>query len=125
MAFAFTLAGMQLSPGRLALGLLGFNLGIEVVRLLLIGLVLTAAAGSAGLRRPCGGPSPEPCGRARAPVAGRWRPAARDRALVVVRCLRSGGGWVLVVVRCLGSGGGRAPVTVRCSGSRLVRSGMP
>jgi hypothetical protein len=40
MAFSFVLAEMQLSTGRLALSLLGFNLGIELVQLLLVALAL-------------------------------------------------------------------------------------
>ncbi|WP_177320024.1 HupE/UreJ family protein [Actinoplanes philippinensis] len=42
MAFSFTLAGLQLSTGQLALSLLGFNLGIELVQLLLVALALPA-----------------------------------------------------------------------------------
>ncbi|GIF22909.1 hypothetical protein BJ973_000733 [Actinoplanes tereljensis] len=42
MAFSFTLAEMQLSTGRLALSLLGFNLGIELVQVLLVALALPA-----------------------------------------------------------------------------------
>lgn len=42
MAFSFTLAEMQLSTGRLALSLFGFNLGIELVQLLLVALALPA-----------------------------------------------------------------------------------
>jgi hypothetical protein len=40
LAFSFTLAKMHLSTGRLALSLLGFNLGIEAVQLLLVILAL-------------------------------------------------------------------------------------
>ncbi|BCY12418.1 HupE/UreJ family protein [Actinoplanes sp. L3-i22] len=40
LAFSFTLAEMGLSTGQLAISLLGFNLGIEVVQLLLVGLAL-------------------------------------------------------------------------------------
>ncbi|WP_436521384.1 HupE/UreJ family protein [Actinoplanes sp. HUAS TT8] len=40
MAFSFTLAEMQLSTGRLALSLFGFNLGIEAVQLVLVALAL-------------------------------------------------------------------------------------
>jgi hypothetical protein len=40
LAFSFTLAEMQLSTGQLALSLLGFNLGIEVVQLVLVALAL-------------------------------------------------------------------------------------
>jgi hypothetical protein len=40
MAFSFTLAEMHLSTGRLALSLLGFNLGIEAVQLVLVILAL-------------------------------------------------------------------------------------
>ncbi|MFI1995583.1 HupE/UreJ family protein [Actinoplanes sp. NPDC020271] len=40
MAFSFVLAEMQLSTGRLALSLFGFNLGIELVQLLLVALAL-------------------------------------------------------------------------------------
>jgi hypothetical protein len=40
MAFAFTLAEMRLSTGRLALSLSGFNLGIELVQLFLVALAL-------------------------------------------------------------------------------------
>jgi hypothetical protein len=42
MAFAFTLAEMDLSPGQLALSLLGFDLGIEAIQLLLVALALPA-----------------------------------------------------------------------------------
>ncbi|GAA2674000.1 HupE/UreJ family protein [Actinoplanes palleronii] len=42
MAFSFTLAEMQLSTGRLALSLFGFNLGIELVQLALVALALPA-----------------------------------------------------------------------------------
>ncbi|BEL09625.1 hypothetical protein Q0Z83_078160 [Actinoplanes sichuanensis] len=42
MAFSFTLADLHLSTGRLALSLLGFNLGIELVQLLLVALALPA-----------------------------------------------------------------------------------
>jgi hypothetical protein len=50
MAFSFVLAEMQLSTGRLALSLLGFNLGIELVQLLLVLLALPALLFIAGLR---------------------------------------------------------------------------
>lgn len=40
MAFGFTLARMNLATGELALGLLGFNLGIEAMQLLVVALVL-------------------------------------------------------------------------------------
>ncbi|WP_051809522.1 HupE/UreJ family protein [Actinoplanes subtropicus] len=40
LAFSFVLAEMQLSTGRLALSLLGFNLGIELVQILLVALAL-------------------------------------------------------------------------------------
>jgi hypothetical protein len=40
LAFSFVLAEMQLSTARLALSLLGFNLGIELVQLLLVALAL-------------------------------------------------------------------------------------
>ncbi|MEU4243919.1 HupE/UreJ family protein [Actinoplanes sp. NPDC026619] len=42
LAFSFTLAEMQLSTGRLALSLLGFNLGIEIVQVVLVALALPA-----------------------------------------------------------------------------------
>jgi hypothetical protein len=42
MAFSFTLAGLRLSTGQLALSLLGFNLGIELIQLLLVALALPA-----------------------------------------------------------------------------------
>jgi hypothetical protein len=42
MAFSFTLADLHLSTGQLALSLLGFNLGIELVQLLLVALALPA-----------------------------------------------------------------------------------
>ncbi|MEU8661494.1 HupE/UreJ family protein [Actinoplanes philippinensis] len=42
MAFSFTLAGLRLSTGQLTLSLLGFNLGIELVQLLLVALALPA-----------------------------------------------------------------------------------
>jgi hypothetical protein len=42
MAFSFTLADLRLSTGQLALSLLGFNLGIELVQLLLVALALPA-----------------------------------------------------------------------------------
>ncbi|MEV6343015.1 HupE/UreJ family protein [Actinoplanes sp. NPDC051851] len=42
MAFSFVLAEMQLSTGRLALSLFGFNLGIELVQLFLVALALPA-----------------------------------------------------------------------------------
>jgi len=50
MAFSFVLAEMQLSTGRLALSLLGFNLGIEVVQVLLVALALPALLVLARLR---------------------------------------------------------------------------
>ncbi|WP_306214821.1 HupE/UreJ family protein [Actinoplanes sp. RD1] len=40
LAFSFTLAELQLSTGRLALSLLGFNIGIELVQLALTALAL-------------------------------------------------------------------------------------
>jgi len=40
MAFAFTLAEMRLSTGQLVIGLLGFNLGIELVQLGLVAVAL-------------------------------------------------------------------------------------
>ncbi|MBL1074089.1 HupE/UreJ family protein [Nocardia sp. 2] len=40
MAFSFTLAELKLSTGQLALSVLGFNLGIEIVQLLLVALAL-------------------------------------------------------------------------------------
>lgn len=40
MAFSFTLAELQLSTGQLAVSLLGFNLGIELVQVLLVLLAL-------------------------------------------------------------------------------------
>jgi hypothetical protein len=42
MAFSFTLAEMHLSKGQLALSLLGFNVGIELVQILLVALALPA-----------------------------------------------------------------------------------
>lgn len=42
LAFSFTLAALELSTGRLALSLLGFNLGIELVQLILVALALPA-----------------------------------------------------------------------------------
>ncbi|WP_433793646.1 HupE/UreJ family protein [Actinoplanes sp. CA-252034] len=42
MAFSFTLADLRLSTGQSALSLLGFNLGIELVQLLLVALTLPA-----------------------------------------------------------------------------------
>ncbi|MEU4242654.1 HupE/UreJ family protein [Actinoplanes sp. NPDC026619] len=42
MAFSFTLAELHLSTGQLALSLLGFNLGIELVQLLLVAMALPA-----------------------------------------------------------------------------------
>ena len=50
MAFSFVLAEMQLSTGRLALSLLGFNLGIELVQALLVALALPALLVLARLR---------------------------------------------------------------------------
>ena len=50
MAFSFVLAEMQLSAGRLALSLLGFNLGIELVQLLLVALALPTLLVLARLR---------------------------------------------------------------------------
>ena len=50
MAFSFTLAEMQLSTGRLALSLLGFNLGIELVQLALVALTLPTLIALARLR---------------------------------------------------------------------------
>lgn len=50
MAFSFVLAEMQLSTGRLALSLLGFNLGIELVQVLLVALALPALLVLARLR---------------------------------------------------------------------------
>jgi hypothetical protein len=40
MAFSFVLAEMHLSTGQLVTSLLGFNLGIELVQLLLVCLAL-------------------------------------------------------------------------------------
>lgn len=50
MAFSFVLAEMRLSTDRLALSLLGFNLGIELVQLLLVLLALPALLAVAGSR---------------------------------------------------------------------------
>ena len=50
MAFSFVLAEMQLSTGRLALSLVGFNLGIELVQVLLVALALPALLVLARLR---------------------------------------------------------------------------
>jgi len=50
MAFSFVLAEMQLSTGRLALSLLGFNLGIELIQVLLVALALPALLVLARLR---------------------------------------------------------------------------
>ena len=52
MAFSFTLAEMQLSTGQLALSLLGFNLGIELVQLLLVALALPTILATAHLGTP-------------------------------------------------------------------------
>ncbi|MFC4072131.1 HupE/UreJ family protein [Actinoplanes subglobosus] len=49
MAFSLTLADLRLSTGQLALSLLGFNLGIELVQLLLVALALPALLALAGL----------------------------------------------------------------------------
>ncbi|MEV6349885.1 HupE/UreJ family protein [Actinoplanes sp. NPDC051851] len=51
MAFSFVLAEMQLSTGRLALSLFGFNLGIELVQLLLVALALPVIVGIARTRK--------------------------------------------------------------------------
>ncbi|ARK10814.2 HupE/UreJ family protein [Fibrella sp. ES10-3-2-2] len=40
LAFASTLANLTLSPGRMALSILGFNLGIELMQLVVIGLTI-------------------------------------------------------------------------------------
>ena len=40
LAFASTLANLQLDPGPMALSILGFNLGIELMQLLVIGLTI-------------------------------------------------------------------------------------
>jgi hypothetical protein len=50
MAFSFVLADMQLSTGRLALSLLGFNLGIELIQVMLVALALPALLVLARLR---------------------------------------------------------------------------
>ncbi|WP_045741726.1 HupE/UreJ family protein [Actinoplanes rectilineatus] len=50
MAFSFTLAAMQLSTGRLVLSLFGFNLGIELVQLIIVVLALPALVVLAGTR---------------------------------------------------------------------------
>lgn len=50
MAFSFTLAEMRLSTGQLALSLLGFNLGIELVQLLLVALALPGLLAMARVR---------------------------------------------------------------------------
>ncbi|MEV2228632.1 HupE/UreJ family protein [Streptomyces phaeochromogenes] len=50
MAFSFVLAEMQLSTGQLVLSLLGFNLGIELVQLLLVCLALPSLLVIARLR---------------------------------------------------------------------------
>ncbi|MFL5997202.1 MAG: HupE/UreJ family protein [Streptomyces sp.] len=50
MAFSFVLAEMHLSTGRLATSLLGFNLGIELVQLLLVCLALPSLLVLAHLR---------------------------------------------------------------------------
>jgi hypothetical protein len=50
LAFSFVLAELRLSTGRLALSLLGFNLGIELVQGLLVALVLPALLVLARLR---------------------------------------------------------------------------
>ncbi|GAA1613791.1 HupE/UreJ family protein [Actinoplanes couchii] len=50
MAFSFTLAEMQLSTGRLVLSLFGFNLGIELVQLIIVALTLPALVVIAGTR---------------------------------------------------------------------------
>ena len=50
MAFSFVLAEMQLSTGQLAFSLLGFNLGIELVQLLLVCLALPSLLVIARLR---------------------------------------------------------------------------
>jgi len=52
MAFSFTLAEMQLSTGQLAWSLLGFNLGIELVQLLLVALALPTILVTAHLETP-------------------------------------------------------------------------
>ncbi|OQR61685.1 hypothetical protein B6E66_23260 [Streptomyces maremycinicus] len=54
MAFSFVLAEMQLTTGQLATSLLGFNLGIELVQLLLVCLALPSVLVLARLR---GGPA--------------------------------------------------------------------
>jgi hypothetical protein len=50
MAFSFVLAEMHLSTGQLVFSLFGFNLGIELVQLLLVGLALPALLVMARLR---------------------------------------------------------------------------
>jgi hypothetical protein len=50
MAFSFTLAEMQLSTGQLALSLLGFNVGIELVQVLLVALALPGLLALSRLR---------------------------------------------------------------------------
>lgn len=50
MAFSFVLAEMHLSTGQLATSLLGFNLGIELVQLLLVSLALPSLLVLARLR---------------------------------------------------------------------------
>ncbi|MEV7733190.1 HupE/UreJ family protein [Streptomyces sp. NPDC088921] len=50
MAFSFVLAEMHLSTGQLVTSLLGFNLGIELVQLLLVGLALPSLLVLARLR---------------------------------------------------------------------------
>ncbi|MCU7729276.1 HupE/UreJ family protein [Actinoplanes sp. KI2] len=52
MAFSFTLAEMRLNTGQLALSLLGFNLGIELVQLLLVALALPTILAVAHLEAP-------------------------------------------------------------------------
>jgi hypothetical protein len=51
LAFSFTLAEMDLSTGQVAVSLLGFNLGIEMVQLLLVALALPALVAVARTRR--------------------------------------------------------------------------
>jgi hypothetical protein len=50
MAFSFTLAEMRLSTGQLTLSLLGFNIGIELVQVLLVALALPGLLALSRLR---------------------------------------------------------------------------
>jgi len=99
MAFSFTLAELSLSTPQLVVSLLGFNLGIELVQLLVVAVVLPPLVLLAGTR---GYPALRTVGAAVAGVAALGWLAARlgwaNPVAGAADTLGGHGGWVVVAL---------------------------